>query len=191
MYKMAEEWRSVKDYEGKYEVSDKGNVRSVDREILQPNSKNGKPKVRKIKGKMLCPTDNGSGYLIVGLGKKSGGKNHYVHRLVAEAFIGDIPEGMAINHKDYNRQNNSVENLEICTVRENIMHSLPRMKHQRENCKPTSTGEKYITQRNNRFRVQLRINGETMEKNFKTIEDAVLWRNEMVKNYDKINNSKR
>ena len=177
---MTEEWRSIKGYEGVYEVSNKGNVRSADREVLQPSNKYGKPMVRKIKGQILKPTDNGNGYLIVGLGRKGGGKNHYVHRLVAEAFIGDIPEGMAINHKDYNRKNNAVENLEICTVRENLLYSLPRRKKPRKDCRPTNTGERYIRWRRNRFEVNIKINGKRKYKSFQTIEEAILWRNEMV-----------
>lgn len=51
------------------------------------------------------------------------GKKHYVHRLVAELFIGEIPKGMQINHKNFDRADNRVENLEIVTQGDNTRHS--------------------------------------------------------------------
>lgn len=52
------------------------------------------------------------------------GKHYYIHVLVAETFIGEIDEGMCVNHKDGNKQNNHVENLEIVTIKENLQHAL-------------------------------------------------------------------
>lgn len=54
----------------------------------------------------------------------TGTKNKYVHRLVAEIFIGQIPEGYCVNHKDGNKKNNRLENLEIVTFSENIRHAV-------------------------------------------------------------------
>lgn len=54
----------------------------------------------------------------------------YVHRLVYETFVGDIPKGLEINHKDGNRSNNNVDNLEVLTHRENIEHSYKVLKRQ-------------------------------------------------------------
>ena len=101
-----EEWRPVKDYEGLYEVSNEGRVRSLN--YLHT----GKTKVMKaVKGK----TD----YLLVNLWKDGKKKMYRVHRLVWEAFNGAIPAGMQINHLDENPVNNWLENLEVCTPREN------------------------------------------------------------------------
>lgn len=66
-----------------------------------------------------------NGYVTVNYRDNKGAKtyNFYVHRLVAQYFIGPIPEGMAVNHKDGNKKNNHVDNLEIVTYSENIRHA--------------------------------------------------------------------
>ena len=64
-----------------------------------------------------------SGYVRVNLMRKGKLKQVFVHRLVAEAFIGKIPKGMTVNHKDGNKTNNDLTNLEIVTQSENILHS--------------------------------------------------------------------
>src|SRR5205085_5266926 len=68
---------------------------------------------------------NQYGYLMVSYrsNKEQKTYNYYVHRLVVEAFIGPIPEGMADNHKDGTKQNNDISNLEIATYSENIQHA--------------------------------------------------------------------
>jgi hypothetical protein len=66
--------------------------------------------------------DNRNGYKMVTYTSPEGTKNYYVHRLVAKYFIGEIPLGMEVNHKDGNKQNNHYDNLEIITSSENIRH---------------------------------------------------------------------
>lgn len=94
----------VKGYEGLYEVSNSGKVRSL--------------KFGKVKE--LSPGGNSRGYLIVSLYKECKCKQFLVHRLVVESFIGEIPEGLIVNHKDENKQNNNVDNLEIVTQKYNL-----------------------------------------------------------------------
>lgn len=115
-------WLPVKGYEGYYEVSNLGNVRSLGR--LASN--------KKVYGQVLSKRDNEkrSGYQEVKL-KVAGIKpvNRKVHRLVAESFIlnpNDLPQ---VNHIDFNVKNNNVENLEWCTAKENSDHS----RHRRPN----------------------------------------------------------
>lgn len=69
-------------------------------------------------------SDNGFGYKKVNISKigKKSGKQMYVHRLVAELFLGGIPDGMQVNHKDGNKENNHVSNLEVVSAKENIKH---------------------------------------------------------------------
>lgn len=99
-----EEFKAVKGYEGLYEVSNLGRVRSL---------KYGK-------GRVLCGSNNGAGYLQVVLSKNSKRKDCAVHRLVAEAFIPN-PDGLPqINHIDEDKTNNCVWNLEWCDVKYNI-----------------------------------------------------------------------
>ena len=119
---MAEKWKDIKGYENTYQVSNFGRIRSLDRIYVQP-SKWGTPMFKKYKGKVLNPTDNGNGYLIISLRDDNRNrKNFYVHRLVAEHFLREIAGGEVVNHLDYNKKNNNVENLEWTTISGNTKH---------------------------------------------------------------------
>ena len=103
-----EAWKPISGFEGLYEVSDQGRIRSVDHFVKCNTGK------RFIKGKILKNCDRGNGYAFVTLGKDGKQYNMNVHRAVAEAFIpnpNNLPE---INHKDCNPMNPSVYNLEWC-----------------------------------------------------------------------------
>lgn len=71
----------------------------------------------------LKPSDNGVGYLNIKLKKDGYRKHYYVHRLVWETFNGVVPQGYEINHKDHNKYNNELSNLEIVTHSENLHKS--------------------------------------------------------------------
>ena len=121
---MAKElWKPVKGYEGSYEVSSKGRVRSVPREIKR-RSKWGGMASFSDNGRVLKSFDRGRGYYAVNLCLDGEQKTESVHQLVAKAFIVN-PEGFRhINHIDCNPANNQVENLEWCTPRMNTQHSV-------------------------------------------------------------------
>lgn len=114
-------WKDVVGYEGLYEVSTYGRVRSVSR-IVKVHRKNGDYDLPII-GKIIEPQERRHGYFAVCLYGK-GGKNgrfvqRSVHRLVAEAFLenpNNLPE---VNHKDENKQNNHIKNLEWISHKEN------------------------------------------------------------------------
>ena len=108
---MIEEWRPVVGYEGLYEVSSYGRVRSVDRYV-----KVGYGSYRLHKGKVLSPAKNKYGYLAVNL---QAGNRCNIHRLVAEAFIPNPDNLPQVNHKDEDKTNNSVDNLEWCSRKYN------------------------------------------------------------------------
>lgn len=108
-----ETWKDIIDYEGKWQVSDYGNVRSIDHEVSFGHNK------RIVKGRTLKYNKHRSGYLLVGVGKK-----RTVHRLVANAFIPNPFNLPQINHKDGNKTNNSVSNLEWCTCEWNNRHQI-------------------------------------------------------------------
>lgn len=98
-----EKWKEIKGYEGKYEVSDKGNIRSINYHRMGFT-------------KLLTPRLAHTGYYRIGLSKGCQKKTFNVHRLVAEAFL-DNPNGYpSINHKDEDKTNNNVDNLEFCSV---------------------------------------------------------------------------
>lgn len=114
--KTQEIWRSIQGYEGLYEVSNIGNVRSLDRIVKMKNGAN-----RTTYGKMLSKTSYNSTSCYEGVTLCKGGicKKYSVHRLVADAFIpnpDDLPE---INHKDEDKRNNNADNLEWCDRRYN------------------------------------------------------------------------
>lgn len=117
-------WKAVKGYEGLYEVSNTGEVRSVDRIVFD---KNGKAK--KLKGKELFFTISKidkHGHLpraSVQLWKNNLCVLKHVHRIVAEAFIPNYEEKPTVNHKDGNPLNNNVDNLEWATYSENQLHA--------------------------------------------------------------------
>lgn len=111
---MNEVWQSIKGYEGLYEVSNTGKVRSLDRVV---RTKNGNTQTYYGKEKTL--SNNGTDYYFVTLYKNNKGKRFYIHRLVYSTFVEGIPEGLTINHIDYDKSNNTVENLELMTRSEN------------------------------------------------------------------------
>lgn len=108
-------WKAVVGYEGIYEVSDEGSVRSLDRYV---KGKLGAGK-QFIKGRELTPIKNQTGYYRLNLCNGDGRKAVFLHRIVAEAFI-PRPEGATqLNHKDENPANNRADNLEWCTAKYN------------------------------------------------------------------------
>lgn len=115
-------WRAIHGYEYLYEISSLGNVRSLDRFKNHNTSKQGKIM---IKGVNLRPYLNTKGYLKVELssGKRESRKTFSVHRLVALAFIPNPNNYPQVNHKDGDKTNNSVSNLEWCTNSMNQLHA--------------------------------------------------------------------
>lgn len=106
-----EVWKPVKGFEGYYEVSDLGRVRSIDRVIYD----NVRKCNRLLKGRLLVQRDNGHGYKGVMFCKDHKLYNRYVHILVAETFLENPLNLPTVNHKDEDKENNTVANLEWCT----------------------------------------------------------------------------
>lgn len=109
-----ENWKAIAGYEGMYEVSDFGRVRSVDREVRRND---GITQV--YSSKILKPRTN-RGYLSVALSKNGSPRFMAIHRLVGCAFIENPENKLEINHLDENPQNNCATNLVWCTRKENV-----------------------------------------------------------------------
>lgn len=116
-----EKWIPVVGYEGYYEVSDHGRVRSIDREIT---TKTGL--TRQCTGRVRKQVVRKDGYLSVSLSRESETSVLLVHRLVLEAFVGACPGGMEACHSDGSRDNNHISNLRWDTRSEN---QFDRVKH--------------------------------------------------------------
>lgn len=121
--KMKEIWRDIVGYEGLYQVSNLGRVRSLDRKHEMYQHKKKQLVERKIKGKIIRINKRVNGYLFVVLYKNGEGKSKNVHRLIAEAFIPNPNNLPQVNHKDGNKCNNTIENLEWCTASYNVKHA--------------------------------------------------------------------
>lgn len=121
------EWRAVVGFEGEYEVSSDGQVRSIDR--VRHYLANGKERKMRIRGRLRTQTDSWDGYKEVHLQQSDENKSYYarVHRLVAEAFIPNPNNLPQVNHIDGNKMNNCVENLEWCTAKENTQHAIQKL----------------------------------------------------------------
>lgn len=118
-----ERWADIPGYEGCYQVSDYGRVRSCDRYVRAVHDSK---QIRR--GQIIKPWDMPNGYLVVGLNKEMRRSVKYIHRLVASAFIPNPDFLPQINHKDEDKTNNRVDNLEWCTHGYNINYGSARAK---------------------------------------------------------------
>lgn len=110
-------WKEITGFEGLYEVSSIGNIRSLDRKIP---IKNG---LWNIKGKVLKLCNDSDGYKIIGLSKNKLRKTYKVHRLVANAFIENTLNKPQVNHINGVKYDNRIDNLEWATNKENMVHA--------------------------------------------------------------------
>lgn len=115
------EWRPVEGYEGYYEVSNCGKVRSIPRRV-RVNNQNG-IFTKSYPSKILKSYITTRGYELVKLCKKGVVKSYSVHRLVAKAFCSNTHEKPEVNHKDGDKLNNHASNLEWNTPSENQKHA--------------------------------------------------------------------
>ena len=153
---MKEIWRDIPDLKG-YQASNYGQIKS-----LKSN-------------KILSQINNGNGYLYVTISINGKRKNYYVHRLIAQTFLKEFDDKKVINHKDYNKQNNNISNLENISQKENIRYSIknkPKILHFK-----TNTGEHHISKRGNVYRVII----NKKEYSCKTLKSAIQLRDSLIR----------
>ena len=117
---MKEIWKDIKDYEGLYQVSNLGKIKSLSRKIF--NGKN----YYISKEKILKPGKNHQGYLQLTLHNNNIKKNIRINRIVAQTFLENPNNYPEVNHKDENKLNNQVDNLEWCTHKYNSNYGTGR-----------------------------------------------------------------
>lgn len=146
---MDEIWKDVIGYEGLYQVSDLGRVKSLSRVI---NRLGGRKYT--VRERILKPTPDGRGYLTVGLRRNKKRKTFCVHSLVAMSFLDYIPDGthkLVVDHIDNDKTNNRLVNLQIIS--------------QRENCSKDKRGSSrftgvYWNKRRGKWRAGIKIKGK-------------------------------
>ena len=115
-----EEWKDIEGWEGKYQVSNYGDIKRLERDITDSLGR-----TKHYTEKIFHPHKANNGYTRVSFGTE----RDLTHRVVAKAFLPNPRNLPEVNHKDYNRTNNSVDNLEWCSHKENIDYTLAAGRH--------------------------------------------------------------
>jgi len=118
-----ERWAEIPGYDGLYEISDQGRVKSRGRMRRAVAPRNGREYEYMTVGRILKNQKSSSGYWQVCLHKNGVGSIKSIHRMMAVAFIPNNNNHPFINHKDGDKSNNSLDNLEWCTNSQNIKHA--------------------------------------------------------------------
>ena len=156
-----EQWKDIPDYEGYYQISNLGRVKSLEKTLIIRKRKCVyKPLIKK-------PHISKRGYWEIGICKNRLGVTKKIHRLIAISFIDNPKNHPQINHIDGNKLNNNISNLEWVNNRENSCHSFKS-----SNCTSKYTGVSYF-KRDNKWRSSIQVNGVTIRFGmFKTEEEA-------------------
>jgi hypothetical protein len=118
---MNEVWKDIPNFEKYYQASDYGRIRSLPRTVTQMGHKSNYTRI--LNGKVLHPRLQNANYYVVWLSKEGEIYPQLVHRLIAKAFISNTKNEPCVNHKNGNKIDNQIGNLEWCSYSENIEHS--------------------------------------------------------------------
>ena len=170
-------WKDIKGYEGYYQVSNFGRIRSIDRIV---KDKTGK--LVKKKGIILKQSPiNKQGYLRVNLRKNGEIKTVMVHRIVAKHFVTGYKYGLDVDHIDTNKKNNSSYNLRWVTKSENMMNPITYSRNLEENKKKKKP--LIGINLNNGFIVEFNCVLDAKKSGFKSVNDNIRGRTKKCKNY--------
>lgn len=173
-------WKDIVNYEGLYQVSNFGRIKSLGGKHCHQNE-------------IILKLGYRNSYNVAYLSKNNICKVFQVHRLVAEAFIPNPNNFPIVNHKDENPRNNYVENLEWCTIRHNVLHSKHKM-YKVKNKIYSDTNEKYIFKSKSSTTIKGRkyaydyfrviIRQLNFDCRYSTLEKAIQVRDEKIKELD-------
>ena len=152
-------WKPIKNYEGLYEVSNLGNVRSLDRVVVDKRGC-----VKPFKGVVLKTGLVGIGYMCVTLCKNGNEVSKKIHHLVFDTFVGDNRDGLQIDHINENKLDNRVDNLQLLTNRENTSKGC---RYKYKSSKYTGVSKYY-----NKWRSQIYKNGSRKHLGYFNCETA-------------------
>lgn len=124
---MKEIWKDIEGYEGLYQASNLGRIRSLDREIIQWNRFDNVKVI--YKGKILSLKPNKKGYFQCLLNKNGKSRTFLVHRIIAQTFLKEFDKNLTVDHIDCNKHNNNVDNLRMVTLKKNIQLSYDNNLH--------------------------------------------------------------
>ena len=134
---MKEIWKPVKDFEKVYMISNFGNIKRLEKIIIRKNPKNKNTLIKyTYKEKLLSLKNDKDGYKFIILCDNGRRKVSRIHRLVAEAFLDNPNNYPIINHKDENKSNNHIDNLEWCTIKYNTNYKNSILKRSISQGKP-------------------------------------------------------
>lgn len=151
-------WKDIEGYEGLYQVSNFGNVKSLN------YNRSGKEKI-------LKPQKNKNKYLHISLCKNKNQKTFTIHRLVALAFIPNLHNYPCVNHIDENKENNHVDNLEWCTHEYNMNYGTlkERQSEKRKGFKFTEETKRKMSEAQKGKKLSLEVINKIREKNSKAV----------------------
>lgn len=155
-------WKNIINYETLYQISNLGNVKRLNTNFIDASGRQ-----QNVPEKILKQSFDGVGYLQVNLSKNGISKHFAIHRLVAIHFIDNLYNLLYVNHKDKNKINNSITNLEWVSASENLSHAKDKQ----------NTTSKYVgisfNKHRNTWRARITINGKLITiGTFKTEEEA-------------------
>jgi len=152
-------WKNINDYNGLYQISNTGKIRSVQLDI---------PTILKL-------NNNGYGYIVVKLIKNKRSTKFYIHRLLAIHFISNPNNYIMVDHIDGDPSNNNISNLRWCNKKLNALNSKKPINN--------TSGYKGISFYNNRWEACIGSRNNRVRKTFKNLKDAISFRQNMVDKY--------